>query len=170
MINKLLKSNTLEYFLLVAAMFGYAGNAHAQRVKVVPDPRSAKILTVKKAGSALPSGDLADKVEKDGSGKSTLRMSADKHYEASVFCVPSGSSEVTGCVRRVFTLDLQTDENYEIVGEELFIEAGRLIDNLKWIDNHTLSYERWTGPHFGHRYVVDVKAMKQLDAFILSDQ
>jgi hypothetical protein len=97
-------------------------------------------------------------------------MSADKRYEASVFCVPSRSSEVTGCVHRVFILDLQTDENYEIVGEELFIEAGRLIDNLKWIDNHTLSYERWTGPHFGHRYVVDVKAMKQIDAFILSDQ
>jgi len=168
--NRFLKSNTLKYFVIVAAMFGFAGSSLAQKVKVVRDSDSVNILAVKKAGSDLPSGDLADKVEKDGSGKSTLRMSADKRYEASVFCVPSRSSEVTGCVHRVFILDLQTDENYEIVGEELFIEAGRLIDNLKWIDNHTLSYERWTGPHFGHRYVVDVKAMKQIDAFILSDQ
>jgi hypothetical protein len=160
----------LKYVLIAAAMFVYVGSAHAQRIKVVRDTDSANILTVKKAGSDLPSGDLAGKVEKDGSGKSTLRMSADKRYEASVFCVPSGSSEVTGCVHRVFILDLQTDENYEIVGEELFIEAGRLIDNLKWIDRHTLSYERWTGPHFGHRYVVNLKSMKQTDAFILSDQ
>jgi len=168
--NRFLKSNTLKYFVIVAAMFGFAGSSLAQKVKVVRDSDSVNILAVKKAGSDLPSGDLADKVEKDGSGKSTLRLSADKRYEASVFCVPSRSSEVTGCVHRVFILDLQTDENYEIVGEELFIEAGRLIDNLKWIDNHTLSFERWTGPHFGHRYVVDVKAMKQIDAFILSDQ
>ncbi len=168
--NKLLQSSALKYFLIVAAMFGYAGSAHAQKIKVTHDSESANILTVKKAGSDLPSGDLADAVEKDASGKSTLRMSADKHYEASVFCVPSKSTEVTGCGHRVFILDLQTDENYEIVGEELFVEAGRMIDSLKWVNNYTLSYERWTGPHFGHRYVVDVKAMKQTDAFTLSDQ
>jgi hypothetical protein len=148
----------------------FVGTASAQRIKTVRDPDSANILTVKKAGDDLPSGDLADAVEKDGAGKSTLKMSADKRYEASVFCVASRSSEVADCVHRVFVLDLQTDENYEIMGEELFIEAGRLIDNLKWIDNHTLSYERWANPHFGHRYVVDIKSMKQTGAFILSDQ
>ena len=144
--------------------------ANAQKTKAVHDPDSANILTVKKAGSDLPSGDLADAVQKDGSGKSTLTMSADKRYEASVFCIPSRSKEVTDCVARVFVLDLQTDENYEIVGEELGIEAGRPVDELKWINNHMLSYERWTGPHFGHRYVVDIKVMKQTDAFILSDR
>ena len=144
--------------------------ADAQRIKAVHDPDAANVLTVKKAGSDLPSGDLADKVETDGAGRSTLTLSVDKHYEASVFCIPSGSKDVTNCVARVFILDLQTDENYEIVGEELGIEAGRPVDSLKWVNNHTLSYERWTGPHFGHRYVVDIKTMKQTDAFILSDQ
>ena len=159
----------MKYFLVVAVL-GCAASASAQKIKVVRDSDSANILTVKKAGSDLPSGDLADAVEKDGSGKSTLAMSADKRYEASVFCVPSRSTEVPNCVHRVFILDLQTDENYEIVGEELFIETNRLIDNLKWINNHTLSYDRWANPHFGHRYVVDIKAMKQTDAFMLSDQ
>jgi hypothetical protein len=77
---------------------------------------------------------------------------------------------VTDCVHRVFVNDLQSEEEYEIVGEEPFIEAGRLIDNLKWINDHTISYERWAGPHFGHRYVIDMKTMKQTGAFILSDQ
>jgi hypothetical protein len=144
--------------------------AAAQKLKVVGDPDNANILRVKKAGSDLPSGDLADSVEKDGFGKSTLRMSPDKRYQASVFCVPSGIADIPGCVYRVFVGDLQTDENYEIVGEELYIETGRLIDHLKWIDSHTLSYERWTNPHYGRRYVVDIEKMKQVNAFILSDK
>jgi len=156
---------TIIFVLLVSF-----ATTKAQKIRVVPDPDSANVLTIKKAGSDLPSGDLADKVEKDGAGKSTLTISADKHYEASVFCVPSHSSEVPDCVARVFILDLQTDENYEIVGEELGIEAGRPVDGLKWINSHTLSYERWTGPHMGRRYIVDVKAMKQTAAFIVTDQ
>lgn len=162
--------NKYTFLLITFAVLISVYSVPAQKIKVMRDPDSANILTVKKAGSDLPSGDLAEAVENDGEGKSTLRMSADKRYEASVFCVPSRSSEVEGCVHRVFILDLGTDENYEIVGEEPGIEAGRVIDHLKWLDNHTLSYERWMNPHFGHRYVVDVKSMKQVNAFILSDQ
>jgi hypothetical protein len=168
--NIIMRVNTLKYFLIITTMVGCAGSAYAQKIRVVRDSDSANILTVKKAGTDLPSGDLADAVEQDGAGKSTLRMSADKRYEASVFCVPSRSSEAPNCVHRVFILDLQTDENYEIVGEDLGMESNRLIDNLKWINNHTLSYERWASPHIGRRYVVDIKAMKQIDAFVLSDQ
>ena len=158
------------FFLLVGSILcASVGQARAQRIKAVHDGDTARVLTVKKAGDDLPSGDLAEKVEKDGAGRSTLTMSADKRYEASVFCVPSRSSDVTNCVNRVFILDLQTEENYEIVGEELFIEAGRPVDALKWVNDHTLSYERWNSPHIGRRYVVDVKAMKQTDGFILTD-
>ena len=159
-----MQNNLLKYSIVLVALVSGAGTASAQKIKVVRDADSANILTVKKAG------DLAVSVENDSAGKSTLKLSSDKHYEASVFCVPSRSSEVTDCVHRVFIVDLQEDEQLEIVGEELFIEANRMIDNLKWIDDHTLSYERWVGPHFGHRYVVDLKTMKQTGAFTLSDQ
>lgn len=165
-----MRNNFLKYLLILVAIAGCVEGAHGQKIKAVRDADSANILTVKKAGADLPTGDLADKVEKDGAGKSTLTLTADKRYEASVFCVPSGSNEVTDCVHRVFITDLQSDEEYEIVGEEPLIEAGRLSDNLKWIDNHTLSNERWASPHFGHRYVVDIKTMKQTGAFSLSDQ
>jgi hypothetical protein len=135
----------------------------------VPDVDSAHILSITKAND-LPEGDLADRIETDGRGKSTLKISPDQIRQAFVFCVPSGSKEVPSCVQRVFVTDLGTDETYEIKGEELGIEANRLVDSLKWINNNTLSYERWTGPHFGHRYVVDIKLKKQTGAFILSDQ
>ena len=141
----------------------------AQKLKVARDEDSANILSVKKAKD-LPNGDLADKIEKDGRGKSTLAESPDKIRQAFVFCVPSGSTEVRSCVKRVFVTDLGTDETFEIAGEELFIEANRPVAGLKWVTNSTLSYERWAGPHFGHRYVVDIKQKKQTGAFILSDQ
>jgi hypothetical protein len=156
--------------LAVAVILISLSSAKAQKIRVVRDSDSANILKVKKAGDDLPSGDLAEAVEKYPTGKSTLTMSADKRYEASVFCVPSRSSEVPNCVHRVFILDLQTDDNYEIVGEEPRIESMRIIDELKWINNSTLSYERWTGPHYGHRYIVDIKAMKQTGAFALTDR
>lgn len=141
---------------------------HGQKIKVVRDADSANILSIKKARD-LPDGDLAEKIETDGRGKSTLAESPDKIRQAFVFCVPSGSKDVPSCVRRVFVTDLGTDETYEVTGEGLFIEANRLVDSLKWINDYTLSYERWASPHFGHRYVIDIKRMKQTGAFILSD-
>ena len=165
-----MRNDKLKFLLVLTIVFGAAAGADAQRIKAVRDADSNNILTVKKADADLPSGDLADAVEKDGAGKSTLTMSADKRYEASVFCVSSRAADLPGCVHRVFVGDLQTDENYEIVGEEHLIESRRPVDNLKWINAHTLSYDRWVSPHFGHRYVVDIKTMKQTDAFTLSDQ
>ena len=164
-----MRSELLKYVVILFVAVGCVQTANAQKVKAVRDADSANILSIKKAKD-LPEGDLADKIEKDGRGKSTLAENPDKIRQAFVFCVPSGSKEVPSCVHRVFVTDLGTDETYEITGEELFIEANRPVDSLKWINNNTLSYERWTGPHFGHRYVVDIKQMKQTGAFILSDQ
>jgi hypothetical protein len=47
--NRFLKSNTLKYFVIVAAMFGFAGSSLAQKVKVVRDSDSVNILAVKKS-------------------------------------------------------------------------------------------------------------------------
>ncbi|MFL6467175.1 MAG: hypothetical protein ACJ72Z_04370 [Pyrinomonadaceae bacterium] len=164
-----MRNEPLKYFAVLSILFGCIQNAEAQKIKAVRDGESAGILSIKKARD-LPDGDLAEKIEKDGRGKPMLAESPDKIRQAFVFCVPSGSKEVSSCVQRVFVTDLGTDETYEITGEELFIEANRLINGLKWINNSTLSYERWANPHFGHRYILDIKQLKQTEAFILSDQ
>lgn len=164
-----MRNDLLKYAVILLVAVGSLQTVQGQRVKAVADAESANVLSVKKA-TDLPEGDLADRIETDGRGKSTLTMSPDQIRQAFVFCVPSGSKEVASCVQRVFVTDLGTDETYEIKGEELFIEANRPVDSLKWVNNSTLSYERWTGPHFGHRYVVDIKLKKQKGAFILTDQ
>jgi hypothetical protein len=163
------RTDILKYAVILFVIAGYLQSIQAQEIKAVRDPDSARVLSIKKARD-LPEGDLADKLEKDARGKSTLTESPDKIRQAFVFCVPSGSKEVPSCVHRVFITDLGTDETYEITGEELSIEANRPVDNLKWISNFILSYERWTNPHFGHRYVVDLKQMRQTSAYILSDR
>jgi hypothetical protein len=144
-------------------------SAEAQKVKVVHDAESAKILSIKVARN-LPDSDLSEKIEKDARGRSILAENPDKVRQAFVFCVQPHSKEVDSCVQRVFITDLGTDETYQITGEELFIEANRPITGLKWANNDVLSYERWTGPHYGHRYVINAKLLKQTGAFILSDQ
>jgi len=164
-----MRSELLKYCVVLVILIGCVQIADAQKLRVVPDVASANILSIKKAHD-LPEGDLAEKIEKDGRGKKLLAESPDKIRQAFVFCVPSGSKDVPACASRVFVTDLGTDETYEITGEELFIEANRPVDGLKWINNYTLSYERWTNPHYGHRYVVDLKRLKQTAAFILSDQ
>ncbi len=164
-----MRSDKLKYGVILLVAFGSTMAVHAQKIRAVRDPDSAKILSIKEARD-LPEGDIAETLERDGRGRSTLAESPDQIHQTFVYCVPSGSKDVSSCVRRVFFTDLGTDITYEITGEELFIEANRIVDNLKWIDNRTLSYERWTGPHFGHRYVVDIKQMRQIGAFILSDQ
>jgi hypothetical protein len=163
------RNELLKYSVILLAAVGCVQTAHAQKIKAVRDAGSANVLSIKKA-SDLPEGDLAEKIEKDGRGRSTLAESPDKIRQAFVFCVPSGSKEVPSCVHRVFVTDLGTDETYEISGEELFVEANRPVDALKWISNDVFTYERWTGPHFGHRYVVDFKQKKQTGAFVLTDQ
>ena len=164
-----MRNGLVKYLVIGLVGVACVQGVVAQKVKAVRDPGLANMLSVKKAVN-LPQGDLAEKIEKYPSGKSTLAESPDRIRQAFVFCVSSGSKEVPSCVQRVFVTDLGTDETYEIKGEELFIEANRTVENLKWINNTSLSYERWAGPHFGHRYIVDVKEMKQTGAFALTDQ
>lgn len=160
----------MRYALLTFfAILVIADAAPAQKIKVVRDAESAHVLSLKVARN-LPDTELHDLIEKDARGRTMLAENPDKIRQAFVFCVPSGSKEVESCVRRVFVTDLGLDETYEITGEELFIEANRPVTALRWTNNDILTYERWAAPHFGRRYVLDLKQKRQTDAFILTDQ
>jgi len=139
--------------------------ASGQRIRAVPDRSSASILTIVKATGKLPT-----KIEGNGAGDSTYRLSQNKAFAAYVLCLPADPKQVPNCVSRVFIRNEKSKMVYEVRGEELGIEAGRPVDELKWRNSDTLSYERWTGPHFGHRYVINVRKMKQTAAFALTDR
>ncbi len=93
----------------------------------------------------------------------------DRKYSAYVLCVPLVNKEDTErCAHRAYLDDYTGPAKiYEIRGEPELEEVTRPIDGLKWVNNYTLSYERWAQPHFGHRYVIDVRSKKQVGAYDL---
>lgn len=104
-------------------------------------------------------------------GTGGLVSGPDRKYSAYILCVPMPSpDDPERCARRV-----HFEENTkprpatisQIRGEPELEEVTRPIDNLKWVNAFTLSYERWAGPHFGHRYVIDARSKKQIAAYDL---
>jgi hypothetical protein len=103
-------------------------------------------------------------------GKSGMVNSPDRKHNAYVLCVPEPTAEDPKRCGHVVHFDDYTGPIatvYQIRGEPELEEVTRPIDNLKWVNNFTLSYERWTGPHFGHRFLIDVRSRKQLAAYDL---
>jgi len=103
-------------------------------------------------------------------GKRGMVNSPDRKFSAYVLCVPMPTAEDAKRCGDVVHFDDYTGLKaivYQIRGEPELEEVARPIDNLKWVNNFTLSYERWSGPHFGHRYLIDVRTRKQVAAYDL---
>ena len=103
-------------------------------------------------------------------GKGGMVNSTDRKHSAYVLCVPVPTAEDAKRCGHVVHFDDYTGPKatvYQIRGEPELEEVMRPVDNLKWVNNFTLSYERWASPHFGHRYVIDVRARRQLAAYDL---
>jgi hypothetical protein len=104
-------------------------------------------------------------------GKGGLVTSPDRKYSAYILCLPLPSpDDPDRCAQRV-----HFEENTrprpttisQIRGEEELQEVTRPVDNLKWLNAFTLSYERWAQPDFGHRYLIDVRSRRQVAAYDL---
>jgi len=96
--------------------------------------------------------------------------SPDRKHSAYVLCVPMPTAEDAKRCGHVVHFDDYSGPKatvYQIRGEPELEEVMRPIDNLKWVNTFTLSYERWSNPHFGHRYLIDVRSRKQVAAYDL---
>ncbi len=92
----------------------------------------------------------------------------DRKYSAYLLCVPVKKEDPERCAHRVYFDDYAAPaKSYEIRGEPELEEVTRTIAEVKWLNNLALSYERWPNPHFGHRYVIDVRTRKQVAAYDL---
>ena len=133
------------------------------QIKSYPDKETANILRIEK-------NTLDPKIKIESvtgfPDKTTLVVNSDKTFKAFVLCVPK---QADTCSSRVFFTNAATGESFTITGEPSEAEVMRPVSELKWLDNQRLSYERWMNPHFGRRYIVNVKLRKQTAAFVLSD-
>lgn len=155
----------LSIFALIAvALLTSAGGRTLVQVRAELNRELAHILGV---NAITPDPELA--IEPT-TGKAGMVNSPDRKYGAYVLCVPAPTADDEKRCGHVVHFDDYTGRKattYQIRGEPELEEVTRTVNNLKWVNNFTLSYERWAGPHFGHRYLIDVRTRKQLAAYDL---
>lgn len=88
--------------------------------------------------------------------KEKLRTSRNRKYDA--FTV-SGN--------RLFVVERPTRKIFEIRGLPF---EWRPFSNLTWADNQTLMFDRWSQPHYGVHYAVNVNSRKLLIAAPFPDK
>ena len=150
--------------LILCGFTGSSVSSSAMQVKADVNKELAHILSVVQV-KANP--DLA---MEPVPGWTVLQVfTRDRKHSAYLLCVPLKNKEDRQrCAHRVYFDDYTGPaRTYEISGEPDLEEVTRPVDELKWVNDFTLSYERWAGPHFGHRYVIDVRSKKQVTAYDL---
>ena len=68
---------------------------------------------------------------------------------------------------RLFVLERQTQKLFEIAGLPL---EWRPFSDLTWADNQTLMFDRWSQPHYGVHYKINVRTRKLLVVAPFGDQ
>ena len=68
---------------------------------------------------------------------------------------------------RLFVAERKMGKVFEIRGLPM---EWRPFSDLVWVDNKTLVFDRWSQPHFGVHYAVNVKRKKLTSAAAFSDQ
>ena len=150
--------------IAISAMLIQPDGSAAIQARAVANKDMSHILAV---NAIAPDPELTIETN---SGKNGMVNSPDRKHNAYVLCVPMPTAEDAKRCGHVVHFDDYSGPKatvYQIRGEPELEEVTRPIDNLKWLNNFTLSYERWASPHFGHRYVIDVRARRQLAAYDL---
>jgi hypothetical protein len=74
---------------------------------------------------------------------------------------------------RLYLQEVQFGNQYEVYGIPL---PYRPLSDLVWLDDHLLAFDKWSQPHHGVHYVVDVQRLRLVlstpfpDEFILREQ
>jgi hypothetical protein len=154
----------LHVFLLGSILVLCVSTAGAQ-MRSFPDKESANILRIEKN---TPDPKIKIEPVTGYPDKSSLVTNRAKTFRAYILCIPKEGGDGV-CRSRVFLTDNKTGDTFMIAGEPDEAEVMRPVDGLKWLDNGRLAYERWMNPHFGRRYIINIKLQKQTGALILTD-
>jgi hypothetical protein len=121
-------------------------------------PKSHRHLGIDKSavGDAIPEFSMAETVLAAGTKKENLVTSRSREFDA--FTV-SGT--------RLFLAERRTGKIFEIRGLPL---EWRPFSDLIWADRRTLMFDRWSQPHYGVHYAVDVVSRRLVAAVPFPDK
>jgi len=135
-------------------------HAHAVGCQTPPKSSSVKshrhIGVDKSAGVDIPEFAMVETSLDSSTTKENMVTSQNRKHDA--FTVDD---------TRLFVLEKATHKIFEITGLPL---EWRPFSNLTWADNQTLMFDRWSQPHYGVHYVVNVKSRKLLIAAPFGDK
>ena len=138
------------------ALLGLNNHALSQAPKLT-SPKSHRHLRIGKSVAVdIPEFSMAETSLDADLKKENLVTSRNRKYDA--FAV-SGT--------RLFVVERGTERVFEICGLPL---EWRPFSNFTWADNQTLMFDRWSQPHYGVHYAVNVKSRKLLIAAPFPDK
>ena len=138
------------------ASLGVENHASSQSSKA-SSPKSHRHFRVgNSVGVGIPEFSMAETSLDAGMKKENLRTNRSKKYDA--FTV-SGT--------RLFVAERKTGKIFEIRGLPL---EWRPFSDLIWADHRTLMFDRWSQPHYGIHYAVNIEGRTLVAAVPFPDR
>jgi hypothetical protein len=107
-------------------------------------------------GQPMPEFSMVETTLEAGTIKEDLRTNRNRKYDA-----------FTVSLTRIFVAERRTGKTIEIRGLPL---EWRPFSNLTWVDNRILMFDRWSQPHFGVHYAVNVEGRNLVAAVPFPDR
>ena len=92
--------------------------------------------------------------------KQHTAQSVNNTFQAFTLAVPI-NKEGNATVDRIFFVDKKSNRVFEIYG---LPDSHRPFDDLKFVRNNILRFDRWSSPHNGKRYEFDLRRKKLVEA------
>lgn len=96
-----------------------------------------------------------------------ITVNPDGTFRAFTICDPTLCQDEDCCQERILVENLQTGQIYEIEGLPL---PWRPFSDLVWVTNDVLVFDRWSQPHYGIHYAIDIHQRKLILASPFPDQ
>jgi len=110
----------------------------------------------------LPDVEIAEVTLDKSVSKENLARSRDGRYEAFTSYNPDQSPSF-----RIYFAESRTGKIYEVCGLPL---PHRPFSDLAWVNNRMLAFDRWSQPHYGIHYAVNVTGKKLVRASAFPDE
>ena len=110
----------------------------------------------------MPDVEIAEVTLDKGVSKENLARSRDGRYEAFTSYHPDRSPNF-----RIYFVERVTGKVYEVRGLPL---PHRPFSDLAWVNNRMLAFDRWSQPHYGIHYAVNVRGKKLVKASAFPDE
>jgi hypothetical protein len=158
--GKLKKGFSLRAALPVGLLSAALSASYVVAQKSVDAHRHLKLGSVME--QVLPDVEVAEVTLDKSVTKEDLARSRDRRYEAFTTYHPTEALSV-----RIYFVERATGKVYEVRGLPL---PYRPFSSLSFVNNRMLVFDRWSQPHYGIHYAVDVKEKKLVTAAAFPDE